>query len=863
MNKNKSFTCASLIFLLTACGGGSSSSDDTATANLPIDSAPIDTAPVDTSPIDTSPIDTSPIDTAPVNTDSELLVVLQSDVSAIEGSVVSLNADIMTDIDEQTLAYEWVVNSDVDITITNQEANNFSFIAPFSEGDDVIFTLSVNVTDAQGQTSSSTSTVTVYNDLPSVSFVDSVSAFEKQTVNLASLISTYGVIETYQWSMTEFTDDALIANEGEAMITVPALTEDISAMVTLTVTDQDGDSASATTELKALQIFDPLTISGLITDGPIKNSNIIIDIGSRQINAQANENGEYSAFIKIDDDETDAIIKVTGLGVGEQANAALVSVLGMADDLLEQAGNDSVLNNDENFAVNVTHITTARYGLMLYENNGDAIENKKILNELSSKVDFNQTMKIANAIKLVIDYSDDVSGLPSGIVNTLSLVENIPVALNYVNTLSVSETLYEDAYNKTLNDKNAIQTPSFDMPESLHWFISGVPNYSVPIWQFYNNNEGSYAGNVFTWQVSGNVISGNYTSPIIETNTEKLSSSVGPVAVNYQEIPTRFVLTVVSDNNGLVEFVHNRTVTRIYDSNAIEAHGIEDPSGEYTFINGHSSYRNNARQNIVDLRGKVAYLPIKKLQVNNNKGILTISADKYSFAEDGTGTMQYSGKAFTWSQTNDSVIINTETDGGSETATISLFEDESHVGTCSFNLANSDENDITTLGGIVEGDNNWNIEEITGVYESTFKSRENTLSHLWFELKENGDADTYATNDNNGDGVISADELYQAYGKWNVEGNKVTITRIVRVNTEESSPNHRVPDGIEWQQYHERTWELIAKDNNRYGILNKHNFTVGLAFPQTYRPEVAEVIYEIRLLEKLNNAPVDISHLLQ
>jgi hypothetical protein len=402
------------------------------------------------------------------------------------------------------------------------------------------------------------------------------------------------------------------------------------------------------------------------------------------------------------------------------------------------------------------------------------------------------------------------------------------------------------------------------MPKALHWVVPGVPNYSVPIWQFYNNNEGSYAGNIFTWQVSGNVISGNYTYPIIETNSDMLLSSVGPVRVNYQEIPTSFVLTVVNNDNGMVEFVHNRTVTKIYDSDTIEALGIEDPSGEYTFINGHTSYKNSARQNIVDLRGKVAYLPIKKLQVNDDNGILTISADKYSFADNGTGSTLYSGQTFTWLQTDNSVVISTIiSEDTTETSTISLFHDGTNVGPTAFNSAESDMDDITTLGGIGQDNIAWNINEIAGVYESTFKSRDNTLSHLWFELKENGDADTFATNDDNRDGVISADELYQAYGKWDVEDNKVTVTRVVKVNTEESSPDHRVPDGEEWQQFHKRTWELISKDNNRYGILNKHNFTIGLAYPLTYAPEVAEIIYQIRLLEKLNEAPVDISDLLK
>jgi hypothetical protein len=447
--------------------------------------------------------------------------------------------------------------------------------------------------------------------------------------------------------------------------------------------------------------------------------------------------------------------------------------------------------------------------------------------------------------------------------NTLDLIEDIPVALAYAKTLSANTQLYNSAYNATLNEPNIIRPPSFTMPESLHWFPLGVPNYSVPIWQFYSNNQGSYAGNVFTWQVEGNVITGSYTSPVTESNSEALITPDGSVTVNYQEIPTSFVLTIVNEESGLVEFVHNRTITKTYESDTIEALGIDDPSGEYTFINGHTSYRKNARKSLGDLSGKVAYLPIKTVQINDGNGLLKISADKYSFAENGTGTTLYSGKTFTWLQTDNTVVISTEiSDDDIEAATISLFHDGTSVGPTGFNLAATDTDDVTTLGGIIEDNINWNTTEIAGVYESAFKSREKTLSHLWFELKENGDADTFATNDDNGDGVISASEVYQAYGKWAVENNKLTVTRIVKVNTEESSPEHREPDGDEWQQYHKRTWELITRSNNRYSILNKHNFTLGLAYPQNFSPEVAEILYDIRFLEKLNEAPVDISHLI-
>jgi hypothetical protein len=46
-----------------------------------------------------------------------------------------------------------------------------------------------------------------------------------------------------------------MTNNDSATLAIPALVEDISATITLTITDSDGDIASATTELEAMQLL--------------------------------------------------------------------------------------------------------------------------------------------------------------------------------------------------------------------------------------------------------------------------------------------------------------------------------------------------------------------------------------------------------------------------------------------------------------------------------------------------------------------------------------------------------------------------------------------------------------------------------
>ena len=141
--------------------------------------------------------------------------------------------------------------------------------------------------------------------------------------------------------------------------------------------------------------------------------------------------------------EVNAFISIEARGVGEQSTAGLISLLGTAGQLSKQAGEDGELTSDESFAVNVTNVTTAQYALAKLANNGEDFTSDEQLAEISEKLNYDEVMTLATAIKVAIDKAVDNAdlALPDGIPDTLALVEAI------VGTLVGSNAASEAANN--------------------------------------------------------------------------------------------------------------------------------------------------------------------------------------------------------------------------------------------------------------------------------------------------------------------------------------------------------------------------------------------------------------------------------
>lgn len=247
---------------------------------------------------------------------------------------------------------------------------------------------------------------------------------------------------TASWSITD-------APAGfEMPLTVEDLDADNKSIIRFTTPDVDQDtnitisitaaiSGQSDTQIEkdivvTITANQEVVISGAVVDEPIPNAAVQIVIGETTYNVVADANGEYELSVEYPDPSVMTL--VTASGAEGQEEVLFKSYLGTGTKLLEQSGDDGVLNKDENFWVNVTNVTTAEFVLVQDAlADGEVIESEEDLQEAREELDEDEVLEVAAIIKVIVD-NDDVD-LPEGIDNVLDLVSDETATEEFVEEL--------------------------------------------------------------------------------------------------------------------------------------------------------------------------------------------------------------------------------------------------------------------------------------------------------------------------------------------------------------------------------------------------------------------------------------------
>lgn len=690
-------------------------------------------------------------------------------------------------------------------------------------------------------------------DPPAASTVD-----EQTEVSLSVTASDAdGTIASYSWN-TEADLELSGADTSTVTFTAPEVKEDTAIQLTVAVKDDAGATAYANVTVNVNQVIIPLTIKGVATDSPLAGATITIYVDGEPLpeTVTADSEGGFEAPLMFDDTQSGAIISMKASGTGDQANAELFTWMGTVSDLASDAGEDGQLTANENFDVNITNITTAEYGLAVASNQGTTFASDDAFKAAQSALVYDEVVALATAMKVAIDKSaaNPELALPDEIATTLDLALDQAAARSYLWAIRDSEA-FTSARQEILDDPMMFDKASdWSVPESLYITpASPLEGMLFNIFRFANDGTGRQGDNLFNWTQEGNKLT-------IDVHTPEVWAYYWPIEyggpeIRVEERVQEYIIERLGGDDGFEQIQVTTTRERTYPDGEKET---EVETWDYvTKATRTEGMQKPAVENI-----RVGYLPMLRLngvEIDGDVERLTFTSsfDKLTFNEDGTGNLLYRDEAFTWSETDDTLRVAI---GNDYVVDYRIAAEGTTLDIYSYETTDAGERDhqqdFVNYGLIMDADTQndvWSSASIPGYYTFEAVKLPESQEHFWFELRENGEADTFYAADHDNDGTIEKSEVQAHYGLWSVESDgRLKITSALGENRM-PTPDCRSGDTEGCISRDSRHLELLKKEGEQYSISHMRHYS-----PEFY---VWEAQYQhLRMINKVAVAPFDVGN---
>jgi hypothetical protein len=703
---------------------------------------------------------------------------------------------------------------------------------------------------------------------------------EKATLSITATASdSDGSISSYKWKELSQLDLTLSGTESDSVtFTAPEIYENKQAELELTITDDDGATTTKKATIDINQLTISTTIEGNVSHEALYKGDIVISASGIEdtFTTTVDDTGFYQATITLDDSQADSFIDVVAKGAGNNTIAAYKSVLGSMALLREKAGNDELLTSDEFFAVNVSNITTANYGLLKVANeNNDIItdaeftlHNLQVSNEsiltLATAIDVAINAKIGQQapktsnIKASRSFSSSSkttgsTDLPIDISDTLELVSDITQAKNYVNEVQGSDE-YSQTQQNILSDDKLKNSATYNIPNNYHLLPTNTLTQSLGSIQFNDGGTGTWfytltdkikqAQSTFTWTEAEGVILVTLNSPEI--------------------ISTRPIVEI----EGVKQRIDLDTSVLSYDIKRYASHGTYDdlvitqnslhhyPNGEFVDANISDSTIHTALKDTKQLPSNqntitAAYLTIPFEQQSTT----AIYADKFSFNEDGSGSTKVTATEFTWEKDANELNLSFNDNSKIIIDQVNTKNDvASHLMVKHIDSTGKIISKTIGEGSVVSETATWTNDNIVGIYKYDNAIFDSPLDQFWIELNADSTALTVFLTDKDGNGTITADEISKATGDWKVNSDgTLAVTRFKDKQTGGFSPDCNA-ENTGCFIFNTRTWNLITNSNDQYLLLQHHQWGDQYQNNEVYPFDQQQ--WDIRTIYKISERPV-------
>lgn len=465
-----------------------------------------------------------------------------------------------------------------------------------------------------------------------------------------------------------------------------------------------------------------LKLTGKVTDEPIPNAEVTATIGEQTFTTTAGADGSYSLDMEIEEADAAGFVTLSARGVGDQAFVEFTSLVGSFQSLAAQAGDDGTLSASENFATQITNVSTAQAVFMQQANGDQPISSDALLQSLASQINAQDVFSLAAAIKLAVDDPAN-NPLPEGQTSILALASDPTARQSFVNTL------YENNRDAFIAAQVAIaQDPNLTQPlESSviegylenEGFTTGLLssdaaftfNYTGRV-QHFNLGAGGVGSESsetyeqsFTWQLDGSSIQIAYEEPVVSYSWD--SVTCGSTFAQYQG---RYVT-----EGATISFLNARTVaiTTTSDVTYAACPQLDNPALTTTSARTVLSMDDFDVIDMTEKYGQAQTIYVWDSTKNE------VVADVAEISENGTGRTLLTGLTFEWAFNADGgpeeegKIVQVEFSNGTQAQYLSIHDIDDLASDLFWEINTPSGDVLMGAGASIFADPDYAVTEVT------------------------------------------------------------------------------------------------------------------------------------------------------
>jgi hypothetical protein len=391
-----------------------------------------------------------------------------------------------------------------------------------------------------------------------------------------------------------------------------------------------------------------LAITGTVTDGPIASAVVTATVSGQTFTANADANGSYRLELSLPETATGGFVTLTAKGVGSQSYVEFTSLAGTFQTLKTQAGSDEVLSSGENFATQITNVSTALAVLLQQANGGQAINSQTLLETLSVRLSSPDLLDLATAIKLLVDEADDYP-MPAGYTSLQALLANTAARERLVaDVFEEDPSIFRSTQTAIAGDATLTRpVTSATLPRTLTAVV--LPKDIASTYDYYDrvisytfNTDGTGTASTgswnadMTWSLAGSSVDISYANPVRVLGFERLICPDGRLGRSADEYRLEYMVSGAKLN------LLNERVLAVTETREISYRDcgvypdVEAATAAFTILKD-----GDFRQLVAaDLRAAPRTLGVYQAG--------RINADIFDWNANGTGSTRIFAKQFTW-----------------------------------------------------------------------------------------------------------------------------------------------------------------------------------------------------------------------